>query len=99
MVAAYASGISDLDPNDIATINVLKGSAAAALYGSRASNGVIVITTKSGNATRNKKGLDINYRSSYSIEQISNLPNFQNSFGCRYTIQISKRKWLMGSCI
>lgn len=79
--SAYGSGISDLDPNDIATINVLKGSSAAALYGSRASNGVIIITTKTGNAARNRKGLEINFRSSYSIEQISNFPSFQNSFG------------------
>jgi TonB-dependent SusC/RagA subfamily outer membrane receptor len=41
---AYTNGISNLDPNDIATMNVLKGSSAAALYGSRASNGVIIIT-------------------------------------------------------
>src|SRR6187401_3321892 len=68
---AYSSGISDLDPNDIATLNVLKGSAAAALYGSRASNGVIIITTKSGSATRNKKGLEVSYRSSFSLEQIA----------------------------
>ena len=79
--SAYSTGISDIDPNDIATLNVLKGSAAAALYGSRASNGVIVITTKSGSASRNRKGLDINFRSSYSIEQVSNLPEFQNSYG------------------
>jgi TonB-dependent SusC/RagA subfamily outer membrane receptor len=78
---AYSSGISDLDPNDIATLNVLKGSAAAALYGSRASNGVIIITTKSGSATRNKKGLEVSYRSSFSLEQIANLPEYQNQYG------------------
>lgn len=79
--SAYGSGISDIDPNDIASINVLKGSSAAALYGSRASNGVIIITTKTGNAARNKKGLSVSYKSSYSIEQVSNLPSFQNSYG------------------
>src|SRR5690606_26317942 len=46
--SGYSSGIANLDPNDIATFNVLKGSAAAALYGSRASNGAVIITTKSG---------------------------------------------------
>src|SRR4029079_10946321 len=45
---AYGSGLSNLDPNDIASMNILKGSSAAALYGSRAANGVLVITTKSG---------------------------------------------------
>lgn len=78
---AYSNGISDLDPNDIATLNVLKGSAAAALYGSRASNGVIIITTKSGSAAKSRKGLEIGVRSSYSVEQISNLPEYQNLFG------------------
>jgi len=45
---AYASAFSTIDPNDIASITVLKGASAAALYGSRAANGVIYITTKSG---------------------------------------------------
>lgn len=79
--AAYATGISDIDPNDIATLNILKGSAAAALYGSRASNGVIIITTKSGSAARNKKGLDVSFRTSYANEKISNLPEYQNIYG------------------
>ena len=77
----YSSGISNLDPNDIASMNVLKGSAAAALYGSRASNGVIIITTKSGNANRTKKGLEVNVKSSVSFEQIANLPEYQNLYG------------------
>lgn len=78
---AYSSGISNLDPNDIASMNVLKGSSAAALYGSRASNGVIIITTKSGSAARNRKGLEVNVKSSVSIEKIANLPEYQNLYG------------------
>ena len=78
---AYSSGISNLDPNDIASMNVLKGSSAAALYGSRASNGVIIITTKSGSAARNRKGLEVNVKSSVSIETIANLPDYQNLYG------------------
>src|SRR6187551_2769434 len=77
---AYSSGIANLDPNDIATMNVLKGSSAAALYGSRASNGVIVITTKSGSARRNK-GTEINFKSSFSRETLANLPEYQNEYG------------------
>lgn len=77
---AYSSGIANLDPNDIATMNVLKGSAAAALYGSRASNGVLVITTKSGSA-RSRKGTQVTVNSSYSIENIANLPVYQNEYG------------------
>lgn len=77
----YSSGIGNLDPNDIASMTVLKGSSAAALYGSRASNGVLVITTKSGSAARSKKGFEVNVKSSFSIEKIANLPEFQNSYG------------------
>jgi TonB-linked SusC/RagA family outer membrane protein len=78
---AYSSGISNIDPNDIASMNVLKGSAAAALYGSRASNGVIIITTKSGSAARGRKGLEVTVASSVSIENVANLPVYQNSYG------------------
>jgi TonB-linked SusC/RagA family outer membrane protein len=78
---AYGSGISNIDPNDIADVQVLKGSGAAALYGSRASNGVILITTKSGSASRSKKGLEVVVKSSASLEQIAKLPELQNSYG------------------
>lgn len=78
---AYGGGLQDLDPNDIATMSILKGSAAAALYGSRASNGVIIITTKSGSVSRTKKGLEVNVKSSLSFETIANLPDYQNKFG------------------
>jgi TonB-linked SusC/RagA family outer membrane protein len=77
---AYSSGIANLDPNDIASMNVLKGSSAAALYGSRASNGVIVITTKSGTA-RKTKGTEISVKSSVSAETIANYPEYQNEYG------------------
>ena len=78
---AYQNGLSSLDPNDIASISVLKGSAAAALYGSRASNGVLVIKTKSGSAGRSKKGTEVTYNSSISFENVANLPVYQNSYG------------------
>jgi TonB-linked SusC/RagA family outer membrane protein len=70
----------DLDPNNIESMTVLKGAAAAALYGSRASNGVIVVTTKAGKKA-SKKGLEIGVNSSYSFENISNLPNYQTRYG------------------
>ena len=76
----YSSGIANLDPNDIASINVLKGSSAAALYGSRASNGVILITTKSGSARRTR-GTQLTFKSSVSTETIANYPDYQNEFG------------------
>ncbi|WP_217603947.1 SusC/RagA family TonB-linked outer membrane protein [Chitinophaga sp. GbtcB8] len=78
---AYSSGLSSLDPNDIASMTVLKGAAAAALYGSRASNGALVITTKSGSASRSKKGLELTYSTGLAFETVSNLPVYQNKYG------------------
>lgn len=79
----YESGISSLDPNNIESVTVLKSTAAAALYGSRATNGVIVITTKSGSSlgkkTNNK--LSINVSSGTYFEKIANLPDYQNKYG------------------
>lgn len=73
-------GISSVASEDIASMTVLKGAAATALYGSRAANGVIVITTKSG-----KKGDGRNFSISYSgnvqSRVVSYLPELQNSFG------------------
>jgi TonB-linked SusC/RagA family outer membrane protein len=70
----------DLDPNNIESMTVLKGAAAAALYGSRASNGVIVVTTKAGKKS-SRKGLEITVNSSYSQEEVSNLPDYQQRYG------------------
>ena len=78
---AYGSGLGDLDPNDIESFNILKGAAAASLYGSRASRGVIVITTKSGSGKKGAKPLNVNFKTGASIETIANLPTLQNSFG------------------
>ncbi|OIN58992.1 SusC/RagA family TonB-linked outer membrane protein [Arsenicibacter rosenii] len=69
----------DIDPNNIETMTVLKGAAASALYGSRAANGVIVITTKSGSKSA-RKGLEVSYNSSYSVEKISSLPDYQDTY-------------------
>ncbi|MFD1605549.1 SusC/RagA family TonB-linked outer membrane protein [Flavobacterium artemisiae] len=74
----FKNAISDLNPNDIETLTVLKGPNAAALYGSRAAHGVVLITTKSG---KNQKGLGITLNSGITISQIATLPSFQNSYG------------------
>lgn len=78
---AYGSRIADLDPNNIESISVLKGSAAAALYGSRASRGVVVVTTKTGRGRKANKGLEVTLSSSYTLEEIASLPVFQNKYG------------------
>ncbi len=72
------NGIADLNPEDIETLSVLKGPSAAALYGSRAGNGVILITTKSG---KKQNGLGITVSSSIGIENIFTNPEMQNTFG------------------
>ena len=79
--AAYSTRIGDIDPNNIESINILPGGAAAALYGVRASNGVVVITTKAGSSRASRKGMEISYSSGFAIEQIANLPNYQNKYG------------------
>ncbi|MFV0565285.1 MAG: SusC/RagA family TonB-linked outer membrane protein, partial [Flavobacteriaceae bacterium] len=73
----FGSGINAINPNDIEDLTVLKGAAATALYGSRAANGVIMITTKKG-----KEGkLSINFDSSFSLDRLSTLPEKQSQFG------------------
>ena len=73
-------GISNVNPNDIESMTVLKGAAATALYGSRASNGVIVVTTKSGKKN-GERNFQITYDGSVQWRQVSTLPKMQNQFG------------------
>ena len=70
-------GISNLNPDDIESMTVLEGASAAALYGSQAANGVILITTKKGKAGKT----EINFSSSYTNDVISYKPKFQNEYG------------------
>jgi TonB-linked SusC/RagA family outer membrane protein len=70
-------GISNLNPDDIASITVLEGASAAALYGSQAQNGVILITTKQGKAGKT----EIGFSSGINIDNIAYEPKFQNSYG------------------
>ncbi|MGB3234964.1 MAG: TonB-dependent receptor plug domain-containing protein, partial [Ferruginibacter sp.] len=72
------NGIADINPDDIESMSVLKGPSAAALYGSRAGNGVILITTKSG---KRQKGLGISFSTTLGTESILTNPDMQNSFG------------------
>lgn len=74
----YGSPIQDINPDDIDQISVLKGAAATALYGSRGSNGVVLITTKKGN-TGNKLG--VSYSMNAQMDQVYVLPNYQNMYG------------------
>lgn len=75
----HGNGISDLNPEDIESVSVLKGPGAAALYGSRGANGAIVITTKSGK--ENQKGLGITFNSNAVFGTINRWPDFQYEYG------------------
>lgn len=75
----YANRAVDIDPNDIESINVLKGQAASALYGIRASNGVIVITTKSGKGLAKGKP-QVSFSSNISFDKISRYPQMQTEY-------------------
>ena len=74
----YGSGISDLNSEDVESVSVLKGPNAAALYGSRAANGVILVTTKKGKLNQ---GLGVSYTGNYTFETPMLLPEFQNVYG------------------
>jgi TonB-linked SusC/RagA family outer membrane protein len=70
-------GISNINPDDIESMTVLKGASASALYGARATNGVILITTKSG-----KKGImQVEYNMNYSLDRAINFTEFQTTYG------------------
>src|SRR5699024_6596292 len=75
--ADMGNGLGDLNPEDIESMSVLKGGAASALYGSRASDGVILITTKSGKAS---EGAGISYSATLGLEDIFILPELQTSY-------------------
>lgn len=72
------NGLGDINPEDIESMSVLKSGAASALYGSRAGNGAIIITTKSGKA---QKGTGITYSSTVGFETIFMTPEIQSAFG------------------
>ena len=74
----FGNGAMEVNPDDIAEVSVLKGPSAAALYGTRASNGVIIIETKSG---KNTKGLGVSYNTSFFVDSAFQLPDFQNEYG------------------
>ncbi|QHI36856.1 TonB-dependent receptor SusC [Kordia antarctica] len=74
----FGNGAMEVNPDDIASVSVLKGPSAAALYGTRASNGVIIINTKDGSKS---KGLGVSINSSLYIDSAFQLPKFQNEYG------------------
>lgn len=76
-----SSRFLDLDPNNIESIEVLKGLSAATLYGTQGRNGVILITTKSGSASTGPKKTEITVTQSFFTNELASLPDYQDSFG------------------
>jgi TonB-dependent SusC/RagA subfamily outer membrane receptor len=89
----YGNAVQDLEPSNIENISVLKGPAAAALYGSRAANGAVVITTKSGQGSV-AGGLGMTVTSSLTAETPLKLPDYQNVYGQGY---FGEFQWVDGS--
>ncbi len=75
----FGNGISDINPDDIETITVLKGPGATALYGSRAANGAILITTKSG--AKKDRGLGVTFNSNVTVSDVLRWPDWQYEYG------------------
>lgn len=77
--ADFGNLAQDINPNDIESVNVLKGPAASALYGIRGQYGVVMITTKSG-----ERGLSVEFSSSVEVQRAGNFMNYQNKYGAGY---------------
>ena len=75
----FGNGANAVNPDDVASMTILKGAAATALYGSRAANGVVLITTKSGK--KQNKGIGVEYNGGLQLESVLRLPQLQNEFG------------------
>ena len=73
------SRINDINPEDIASMEVLKGASAAALWGTRAANGVIIITTKKGSDTKGK--VNISFKSTLSFDEVNKIHDLQRTYG------------------
>ncbi len=80
----WGDGIQHINPDDVASMSILRGAAASALYGSRAQNGVILITTKKGTIGGSRNGVGIEYNGNLSFETPLILPDLQNEYGHGY---------------
>jgi TonB-dependent SusC/RagA subfamily outer membrane receptor len=92
----YGDGISNLNPDDIESISVLKGANGAALYGERGANGVILVTTKTG---KGKGKMEVSLNASLNFGKASVLPEFQNSYGQGLNGQFTHLRTADGSIV
>ncbi len=77
----FGDGISNINPDDVESITVLKGPNASSLYGSRGANGVILVTTKKG---KSGKGVNVSFNSNATFEKPNTIPKFQRTWGGGY---------------
>jgi len=92
---AHSNRAIDINPDDIESISVLKGGAATALYGIRAANGAVIITTKKGQA---RQKMDVSFNSSVNFETVSMLPKLQSTFaqGANGVLNLGGTTWSFG---
>ena len=86
----YGNALADINPDDIELVNILKGAPAAALYGSRANNGVVIITTKKARILQGgRRAIGVSVNSGVSWEMVSLFPEYQNEYGGGYGSELT----------
>ncbi|HMC86659.1 MAG TPA: TonB-dependent receptor plug domain-containing protein, partial [Chitinophagaceae bacterium] len=80
------SRFTDIDPNNVESISILKGLSATVLYGEAGRNGVILVTTKNGAGKKTNQKLEVNVTQSYFVNQASSLPELQNTYGGGFSL-------------
>ena len=85
-----SSRFLDLDPNNIESVNVLKGLAAATLYGEQGRNGVILVTTKNGSSHKPNKKFEVTAAQSFFANQVANIPDYENTYGGGFDLVASR---------
>lgn len=93
MPVDYGNSLNDLNPDDFASVTVLKGPKAAALYGERGSNGAVIITSKSG---KNKKGIGLSYTTGASVDIVNRFWDEQYEYGGGGTRNGLPNQWRSG---
>jgi len=81
----YGNAASDINPDDVESVSILKGAAASALYGSRAANGVVLITTKKGSKSKHGIGVVVNSGITWSSIDKETMPEYQYEYGAGYS--------------
>ena len=84
------NGANDINPEDVESMTILKGANASALYGSKAANGVVIITTKSGKGIADGR-IGVSFNSSTTIDKVAYLPDYQNQYGSGFDSQVFRK--------